>query len=272
MRRNFHGTRDKDIQHVFEVADDSLQGILGYHLYVVAMQSASNFEKISEYLPEGGFPMTFSWGRYYQKRDLVQAFDPPVLQFYQSRISLTSLVTAFEVALTGFIDNLSKKGYALQLKNQKLFAYIKWAYEQLSCCDIGDPEAIKRLPVTLGIIDNARRLRNLIIHNQGLFNERYETDVLKIRDIKVDMHPGYTLFKVNKQNSIPVLLDTKYFLRFSKAHIEVLHLLHNQIQKRYFGYDRAYDYRAENKPIEWNKALWGSTNTVFYPIKKSTIS
>jgi hypothetical protein len=201
-------SRDKDIQRVFEVADDSLQGILGHYMYVLAMHSASNIEKITEYLPDERFPMTFSWDRFYQKQDLIQAFKSPVFQFYQDRISLTSIVTAFEVVLNGFITHLEEKGYNQGLKNQKL----QWAYEQLTPCDIGNTEAIKRLPITFGIIDNARRLRNLIVHNQGLFNERYGEDVLKFRDIKVDMHPHYSLYNTNLHKPTPVIFDTPIFL------------------------------------------------------------
>lgn len=29
--------RDKEIQKIFEIADDSLQGVLGYHYYVMAL-------------------------------------------------------------------------------------------------------------------------------------------------------------------------------------------------------------------------------------------
>jgi hypothetical protein len=237
------------------------------------MQSASNFEKIAEYLPDKGFQMTFSWGRYYQKEDLVQAFKPPVLQIYQSRISLTSVVTAFEVALDGFINYLVKKGYSKKVNNQNSIKHcIKWAYEQLSPCDIGNEDAIRRLPVTFGIIDNARRIRNLIIHNQGLFDEGYEKDVIKFRGIIVDMHPDYSTYKINPKEATPIRFGTEYFLRFSKAHLEVLHLLHNEIQKKYFGYDLGYDYRVENKGIEWNKALWGNAKVTLQTLEKSTIS
>ena len=145
------------------------------------------------------------------------------------------IVTAFEVALNGFNTLLEEKGYNQGLKNQKL----QWAYEQLTPCDIGNTEAITRLPITFGIIDNARRLRNLIVHNQGLFNERYGKGVLKFRDIKVDMHPHYSLYNTNLHKPTPVIFDTPYFLNFSKAHLEVLHLLHNKIQKKYFSCEMA---------------------------------
>ena len=251
--------RDKDIQHIFEIADDSLQGILGYHLYVVAMQSASNTEKIAQYLPDKTFPMTFDWVRNYRKEDLIHAFEPPCLEFYQSKISLISIVTVFDVMFNNFIKKLIEKGHSQKLRDTKLKKCVEWAYDQLSPCHWkGNDNMIKRLPETFGIIDNARRLRNLIIHNQGLFEAKYEQDVLKFRDIVPDMHPDYPLYKTNPQEPTPVIINTAYFLRFSMAHLEALHLLHNEIQKKYFGYDLGYDYRVENKAIEWNRALWGN--------------
>jgi hypothetical protein len=154
-------SRDKDMQLVFEVADDSLQGILGHYLYVSAMKSASNNEEIMKRLPDAKFPMTFSWDRFYQKQDLMEAFaNAGFFEIYQARVSLTSIVTVFDVAINGFINHLRAKGHKQDIKKLNLENYIKWAYDQLSPCDIGDAKAIKRIPVTFGIIDNARRLRN----------------------------------------------------------------------------------------------------------------
>ena len=237
------------------------------------MQSASDVEKITKYLPDVSFPMTFSWVRFYEKENLVQAFNAPVLEIYQARISLTSVVTAFEVALDGFINHLVKKGCIKEPKNQKSVKHcIEWSYNQLFPCYVGEAKAVERLPETFGIIDNARRLRNLIIHNQGLFDEGYEKDIIKFRDIKADMHPDYSIYKANPQKPTPAVFGTAYFLRFSMAHLEALHLLHNELQKKYFGYDLGYDYHVENKAIEWNTALWGTANVTFQPIEKSNIS
>jgi hypothetical protein len=256
-------SRDKDIQHVFEIADDSLQGVLGYHLYVIAIQLAANSEKVLENLPADRIPITFSWDRFYQKQDLLEAFKLPVFQIYQSRISLIAIVNVFEVALEGFIRHLNSNGHPQYLGNRKLKEpplkqCIQWAYEQLFQCDIGDTEAIKRLPTTFGIIDNARRLRNLIVHNQGLFDDGYEKDAINSNGIVVDLHPGYSFSKTNPQRPVPIIMGTGDFLEFTKAHIEVLHLLHNFIQKKYFGFQKAYDYIEEKKAIEWDKVLWGS--------------
>lgn len=255
--------RDKDIQHVFEVADDSLQGVLGYHLYAIALQLAANSEKVLENLPRDRMSITFSWDRFYRKQDLLEAFKLPVFQMYQSRISLIAIVNVFDVALDSFIRHLAAKGQPQylgkrKLKDPSLKQCIQWAYGQTLQCDIGDTEAIKRLPITFGIVDNARRLRNLIVHNHGLFDAGYEKDAIRSSGIVVDLHPHYSIFKANPQKSVPIIMATGDFLEFAKAHIEVLHLLHDFIQKKYFGFQKAYDYREEKKAIEWDKVLWGN--------------
>jgi hypothetical protein len=263
--------RDQELQHVFEIADDSFQGIIGYFMYVGALQSSAEPNKILQKLPDNQFPMTFSWVRFYGKQDLLEAFKEPYLQLYQARISLTSMVTVLDVALNGFVTNLEAKGHKQKLLNRNLKTCLKWAHEQLASCGIGDQEAIKRLPNTLGIIDNARRLRNLITHNQGLFDDRYSKDILDLEGIVIDTHPHYGLYKANPERAMPVVLDNNYFFRFSMAHIEVLHLLHNHLQSKYFNHKEPYDYRIENKLIEWNKALWGKANVVLETTESSNL-
>lgn len=256
--------RNPDIQKVFEIADDSLQGVFGYHLFVTAMQEVVDIEKIREHLPNERIPLTFSWDRFYRKQDLINAFRMPIFELYQSRISLIAMCNVFEVSLANFIRYLNQKGYRQYLNGQRLKGdpsyrkCIKWAYKQSLKCDIGDKEAIKRLPITFGIIDNARRLRNLIVHNHGLFNTFYEEDAIDSDEIKIELHPHYSQFKINPRRSTPLIVTTKYIVRFSKAHIEVLYVLHNGIQKEYFGFSKPYEYRKEQKGIEWKRVLWGN--------------
>ncbi len=251
-------SRDRDLQHVFEVADDSFQGVLGHYLYILAIHSTCNTDKVPEYLPSEAIPMTFSWVRYYDKQDLINAFKEPLLfEIYQSRLSLLSIVTIFDVALNGFIDVLNTKGFRQKLPSNSLNHSIVWAYDQLTPCNIGNAEAIKRIPQTFGMIDNARRLRNLIVHYQGLFNDKYEAQIITERPFIVDMHPDYSFYKENSKRNTPVVLNKGRFIRFSMAHLEVLHLLHNRLQQKYFGCQTGYNYVTENKPIEWTKALWG---------------
>ena len=42
--------RDPVIQRVFEIADDSLHGIIGYYIYIAAMQRAVHHEDMLEFL------------------------------------------------------------------------------------------------------------------------------------------------------------------------------------------------------------------------------
>lgn len=259
--------RDSDIQRIFETADDSLQGVLGYHFYVIAMRKGVDQEKLLEHLPDRSIPHTFSWVRYYDKQDLVNSFNPLIFELFQSRISLIAMTNVYEVVLENLISCLNKKGHpqylnAKRLRDNKKLHYkdcIKWAYDEAKKCDIGDKEAIKRLTITFGLIDNARRLRNLIVHNHGLYNIRYEKDVINYKDITEELHPHYSqVFKKKPERPTPVMITTKDIIRFSQAHIETLHVLHNSLQKNCFGFPDAYDYREENKVIEWEKVLLGN--------------
>jgi hypothetical protein len=167
--------------------------------------------------------------------------------------------------LRNFILDLDQKGYNQFLDRKKLternVSYkkcIRWAYGKSKKCDIGDREAVKRLSKTFGMIDNARRLRNLIVHNHGLFNLFYEKDAIESNGIVIYLHPHYQqLFRKNPQRSVPVIITTNVIVDFCRAHIEVLHVLHNYIQKEYFGFPKAYSYLRQQKGIEWNKILWG---------------
>lgn len=248
--------RNLDIQKVFEIADDSLQGVLGYHLYIIAIQKGVNVKKIWKYLPDTAIPHTFSWNRYYQKQDLTDTLTP-IFEYYQSRISLMAMVNVFEVALGNFIYHLDQNGHPQTLKDKTCKHYIKWACSKVRRCDIGDKKALKRLPKTLGKIDNARRLRNLIVHNHGLFRKKYKDDAINFTGVEIEIHPDYAKFKKNPQVPSPIKLTTKDIVDFSSSHIEVLHILHNSIQKNIFGFPKPYDYRKENKRINWDKVLWG---------------
>jgi len=250
--------RNQEIQKIFEIADDSLQGVLGYHLYVSGMQNSVDVGKVWKYLPSKVIPHTFSWVRYYHKKDLTDTL-AKIFEWYQSRISLIAMENVFEAALSDFIHNLEQEGHPQTLDgNPKSYrTHIKWAYSQSKKCNVGDEKAIERLPTTFGKIDNARRLRNLIVHNHGLFTKRYEEDAIKRDEIKIELHPDYAEFEKNPEVPFPIKITTDKIVDFSKSHIEVLHVLHNGIQKNFFDFPEPYDYRKARKRIEWDKVLWG---------------
>jgi hypothetical protein len=94
------------------------------------------------------------------------------------------------------------------------------------------------------------------MHNHGIFDERYEDEAINSKDIERVEHPGYTRFKYSGE-AVAVLVNYADIVNFSRAHIEVLHILHNQIQKEYFNHPEPYDYSKENKIIRWDSAFWG---------------
>ena len=252
--------RDLNIQRTFETADDSLHGIIGYYMYVSAMQKAVDREEMLQYLPEKSFQTTFSQIRYYLKRELIGTFEPPILEFYQGKILLVALASVFKAVLDDFIQQLRESGFLKVLPESNYKSVIEWAYEQTLKTKIGERVAIERLPITFGRIDNARRLRNLYVHNQGLFSKQYKSSAIKKNGIVVDLHPFYEKFRKNTKMKVPIVVNWKYLQRFILAHIEVLHILHNQIQSKYFGVSEGYSYAEEGKPIVFKKVLWGKAN------------
>lgn len=253
-------SRNQDIQKIFEIADDSLQGVLGYHFYVTSVQQSADTRRVEELLPDRWIPLTHSWGRFYDKSNLVKTMES-IFESYQSRISLMAMVNVFEVALGNLIYHLDGCGHPqflsgrrLDGRNDNYKTCIRWAYVEAERCDIGDTEAMSRIPTTFGNIDNARRLRNLIVHNHGLFTQHYEQDAIVTFEVK--LHPDYDVFR-REELPTPLRLASADVIEFSKSHIEALHILHNGIQKNLFGGLESYDYGDEQKGIEWNKVLIG---------------
>jgi hypothetical protein len=265
-------TRNQEIQKIFETADDSLQAVLGYHFYVMALyNSVDDLKKIRTHLPnvshkEGvdAFPHTFSWLRYYYRDELIATYMPPFFELYQSRVSLTAIVSVFDDTLDNFVIKLKHLGCHPRLDGKefepkKKWFYkqrIEWAFSESREATIGDLEAIKRLPKTFGIIDEARRLRNVIMHNHGIFDERYD-DAIKSKDIERVEHPGYARFR-DSGKDVAVVINYADIVNFSRAHIEILHIIHNQIQKKYFNHPEPYHYGREKKIIRWDSAFWGN--------------
>ena len=264
-------TRDLEIQKIFENADDSLQGVLGHHFYVLALyQSVDDPNKIRKNLPNvsdkltvDAFPMTFSWIRYYRKEELINTYRPPFFVLYQSRVTLTGIVSVFDDFLNKVILKLNCLGHNPTLEGKeynkknnkwKYKQKIKWAFLESQESKIGDLGAIKRLPKTFGIIEEARRLRNLIMHNHGIFDELYGRESKQVNDFENYVHPDYK----DSKKDIAVIINYEDIVNISRAHIEVIHILHNQIQKKYFKHSKVYDYGKEHKIIKWNSAFWGN--------------
>jgi hypothetical protein len=255
--------RDLEIQKAFEVADDSLQAIQAYHLYTIAAQKSSDKEKIAGYFPDGGIRITPLWGRYYDKHKLVDFFSSDIFERIQARVSLIYVTSVFDDLLSRFIKHLTEKGFPQNRNaNANYRKRIMWAYtESKRCplCAVGNDETLKRLPTTFGIIDDARRLRNLMVHNHGLFDAEYESSAIKSDGIKIQLHPNYSEFKKNPQRPIPAIIVTNDLLKFVWSHVEALHVLHNSIQEKFFHVTEGYSYQAERKPLELKRMLFGNS-------------
>jgi hypothetical protein len=249
--------RDQEILRVFEITDDTLQGIWAYFAFSAATYHAASDQKVGDLLPET-HPMTQDWDRVYDRIRLVTVMRK-VYPRYHARTCLVAIAGAFEVALVGFRNRL-KKCRVSQSKAGKpdYKSRLEWAFGRLITTSYGTPEMISRLDENCRKVDHARRLRNCILHNNGLFNTRYETDAIRVKD-KVNLHPDYAKLKANHAMKVPIVLTAFEFDNLYKAHVELLHQLHDVLQREDFGYmGKGYNYADENKMIQWERILTGA--------------
>lgn len=262
--------RDSEILCAFELADDAMQGVFGYHLYVNAsVQSASFKEKISKITkyavsrpPNWAIPITHSWVRYFSPNDLVETMEK-IFDSYHARSSLMTLPRIFEVALRSFVDRLKETGHGQKLGGNPRYykTLLIWAFdfsnlEKESLYGGGEKEMINRVPNLCCDVDDARRLRNLFMHNNGLFDMHYKDDAITIPDRQPKMHPKFSDFLKDPTQKVPVLLTYEEYVKYSCSHIELLHDLHDLIQRKYFGLTGGgYYYKQEQKIIEWHRVL-----------------
>jgi len=250
--------RDKKIRKSFEIADDGLQGTIGYFFYVIACKGSAKSNEIAKRLPPEAIPVTQEWVRYYDQKELLQIMDS-CFELYHARICLISSISVFESALKGFIERLNILGHISNNKVKKLRNYkqkLVWAFDMVSGSTYGTKSMQSRIPDLCLQVDHARRLRNLWVHNNGLINEKYNSDCIPIAGKLSIIVDAYRDYKKSRRN-IPIALNPVSFISISCSHIEFLHQLHYNIQKKYFGQKRAYSYRASRKKIEWHRLLIG---------------
>jgi hypothetical protein len=244
--------RNSQIEGIFTTADDQMQGLWGLHSYLKVATEITAREKLIPYLPQGAFPFTHHWSRNYQASEMVRAMSDTGIDFLLSRSSLVSLVTICEAALDRFNSRLAELKECVKKDGNKQL--LSWAFELVRGSSCGSPEMIARLPETCGDLDNARRLRNCIVHNNGAYDQMYESDVIKGVWIKTQHERDYASSVAGKNK---IFLDTERFEHFSRSHIEFLHILHNTIQLDFFGHSTGYNYAQEGKGIGWYRILSG---------------
>jgi hypothetical protein len=169
---------------------------------------------------------------------------------YHTRICLISTISLFEAAIKNFIKRLldTKKINTQPKDNYK--RRLEWVFSEVEHSNYGTPAMIARISELCLQLDHARRIRNLWMHNNGLFEKRYKTDCLKVKRHSPIIDSAYK----NKQ---PLILKSKDFINMYRSHLELLHQIHNQIQIKYFDQKKSYSYKAMGKTIEWKRLLVG---------------
>ena len=126
--------RDTEILRTFEIADDGMQGTIGYFHYMTACQNIADKEVVKSRLPnmeknEPFFHITLEWDRYYDPKELIGAMDD-VFLFYHARMALISIIAIFDAALKSFADRLRKTQQSLKLPKERdsYEAKLKWAF------------------------------------------------------------------------------------------------------------------------------------------------
>lgn len=250
--------RDKEIRRSFEIADDGMQGIICYFYYVVACKDSAAPKDILKRFPKNQIQVTFEWNRFYNPQDLLSIMESCFV-IYHARICLVSLISVFESALKDFIERLNNIGHISNTKQKQLQHYkkkLEWAFDKVSGSTYGKKPMQERIPDLCLNVDHARRIRNLWMHNNGLLNEKYESDCISIIGKQPIVVDAYEEYKRSK-NKIPIALKPDSCIHICLSHIELLHQIHHNIQKEYFGQKRAYSYKALRKRIEWQRILIG---------------
>jgi hypothetical protein len=245
--------RDGRTEAIFTTADDQMQALWGLHRYLKAAVESAEPESVIEKLPPH-YIMTHEWVRHYEPREMATALNP-LWEFLLCRQSLVALVTICETALHRFSERLEKVKKLKKAPPAKNVGLLTWAFEVVKNARLASPKAIARLPETCGDLDNARRLRNCIVHRNGCYSQKtYFGHVIQDGWIKPQYERDSTSAAAKRE---PIFLLTSRFEYFTRSHLEFLHVLHTTIQDVYFGHSIPYNYAAEGKRAEWHRLLSG---------------
>jgi hypothetical protein len=173
--------RDGFVLGIFLTVDDALQGISALHTYTTAIHEVATRSISVETTATTYLQITHEWSRQCSLADFVQHMQNS-FEFMHCRSSLLSMVAAFEIALQRFKERL----WDLNLLGSKGSAYVaaeykhllNWAFQQMKNPQCGSSEMRQRLPEVCGDVDNARRLRNLSLHNNNKYAPSYVDDAI----------------------------------------------------------------------------------------------
>lgn len=244
--------RDEFTQAIFTTADDQMQGLWGFHRYVKAAVDTTQPDSLLDGLPQDTFLLTHEWGRFYNRKEMADAICQ-MSEFLLCRQSLIGLVSVSEAALLRLNEHLANIGKCAVVKGAK--KRLVWAFKIVQKLPVASLDAITRLPTTCGDLDNARRLRNCIVHCNGCYDKRmYFEDLVPSSYVTPQYEKNSKRGATSKE---PIFLTTERFEYLTRSHIEFLHILHNTIQQQEFGHPVGYNYADEGKRNEWHRILSG---------------
>jgi hypothetical protein len=176
--------------------------------------------------------------------------------FVHSRDSLVGLVAIFEGALLRFNEQLSAMFLA---KPQIMYKQLlTWAFKVVRNSTSGSPSMQHRLPKVCGHVDDGRLLRNCIAHNNSRYQQRYLDDAIDEKWVEVHHLLGNVDQAVAAKNKL--LITNSHFEELLHSHVELLHMLHNTIQRTLFHEKEDYNYAREGKNIEWHRVFSGRSS------------
>jgi hypothetical protein len=247
-------TRDPQLLAIFESADDALQGLLGYHLFI---KQLSQTLRISHELLNDkrgiNVRITHEWERNFEVGQfLSHAVDST--EFQHCRTMLVAIVPQFEVALRRIkhrlwsLDKLGSKGSSYQEPDYK--PLLSWAFQIVRNTRAGSCSMQQRLPRVCGDIDDARRLRNLSMHENNYFARTYEDDAIRVVGVSPQFVRGYVVGE-------KVFLVHRHIEDYLYSHIEFLHIFHNTVQRKFFKCKEDYNYEKAGKQAELYRMISG---------------
>jgi hypothetical protein len=257
--------KNPEIKKIFEITDDALQGLIGFHIYVSAAVESAKEDDIRKHFPDDHMIITLDWMREYDKEELLQfmkkSFNPI---FY--RHMLVATVSHFDAAIEDFLDYLHKNGIDCDYKESNRGGYrsrLKWVFSRVKNCKFHYPDMSENVYDLCVVVEQARIVRNIIVHNRGLIDRNYRDEFIKIYEIfgDLELKPIFDhaneIFTEDYVTPKPIIVNAGDFFGSITRHIRLLHFLHNEIQRQYFDCPEEYNYREEKKKIEWHRVYLG---------------
>lgn len=234
-----------------------MQGAIGFFLYSIICSRVAPQNLLLATLPPTQIPITHEWDRYYAPQDLCDvmstAFNP-----YAARVGLIAVIGSMEGNLGDIMDRLHATGHRQGRTPRGYKDKLRWAFPFVLNSSYGNAAMQGRKARLCLDIDHARRLRNLWMHNNGLYDSNYPNDIIPISGEQPIIDPIFIdQFQRRRRKKVSVIINSDDFIMYVRSHIEFLHHLHDTIQRQFFGQIRSYGYRALQKRIEWQRLLTG---------------